>query len=432
LSLNPQTIEPPMSYLRRRQYRILIPIGIALCLSLAGDLTLYAVLPLYASNLGLSLATLGVLLSANRLIRLGSNPVVGWLSGHFRRRSLILTSLALGTLSTLLYVLADGFTVFLIGRILWGISWSMLYIGIYCIMFDITSLEDRGWGSGLVQTFYFAGLALNPLLGGFLSDWIGFANALLACTGLQGFGLVLAFLFLPETHPIEQQANPLIMITYKTIQQGVCTFWNTLTEKLSTIDRKSLAANYLYMLTLFIGDGIIMSTLTLYLTQRYGEAITLYRLTLPIASAGGILLALRAVVSTGVAPLAGFWSDRGGLHWLVSAWGTFFAILGCIILAIDGRFSLVLIGIILSAWGGGMLSTVLPVIVSSTTSPAKSGFAIGVLTTSGDLGCALAPLASYALLGSIGLSMQYLISAGLLLSGGIIILAILKQSNANR
>lgn len=419
-----------MSSLRCRQYRILIPIGIALSFSLAGDLTLYAILPFYASNLGLSLATLGVMLSANRLIRLGSNPIIGWLADHFTRRSLLLTSLGIGTFSTLLYVLADGFTVFLMGRVLWGISWSMLYIGIYCVMFDITSLEDRGWGSGLVQTFYFAGLAINPVLGGFLSDRLGFVNALLACAGLQCFGFLIAFLFLPETHPLEPHVRSFVKIKFSTIRQGLGKFWVKLSTKLSAINRINLAANYLYMLTLFIGDGIIMSTMTLYLTQRYGEAITLNRLILPIASAGGVLLAIRAVVSAGSAPLAGFWSDRGGLHWVVAAWGTFITIVGCLILAIDGDFRWILLGVILAALGGGMLTTVLPVIVSNSTNQAKNGFAIGILTTSGDFGCAVAPLISYALLARIGLPMQYLISAGLLVTGGIVIWMILQHGKA--
>ena len=50
--------------------------------------------------------------------------------------------------------------------------------------------------------------------------------------------------------------------------------------------------------------------------------------------------------------------------------------------------------------------------------------AIGVLMTSGDFGCAIAPLIGYTLLGSISLSQQYLISAGLLITGGIVILAV--------
>ena len=48
--------------LTRRQLRFLIPLGMAISLSLPGDQTLYAVLPTQASNIGISLSMVGVLL----------------------------------------------------------------------------------------------------------------------------------------------------------------------------------------------------------------------------------------------------------------------------------------------------------------------------------------------------------------------------------
>ncbi len=98
-------------------------------LSLAGDLTLYAVLPAYAASLAISLAAVGVLLSANRLVRLASNPLVGLLAGRVSRRRLFLSGLTTGIASPLLYILARDFVFFLLGRLLWGISWSMINIG---------------------------------------------------------------------------------------------------------------------------------------------------------------------------------------------------------------------------------------------------------------------------------------------------------------
>jgi MFS family permease len=191
-----------------------------------------------------------------------------------------------------------------------------------------------------------------------------------------------------------------------------------------------LSANYIYLLTLFIGDGIIMSTVTLYLKQRYGDMIGIGTLAVPVAAAGGILLALRAIVSACAAPLAGRWSDRRGMRWGVAGWGTLAAAAGCAFLAINGSIGLILVGISLASLGSGMLMAVLPAIVSSAAGGDQGGFAIGVLMTSGDFGCAIAPLIGYTLLGSISLSQQYLISAGLLITGGIVILATIRQSVA--
>lgn len=117
----------PPSLSQPKPWNTLAPAGLAMALSLAGDLTLYAVLPAYASSLGIGLATLGILLSANRIIRLISNPLVGYLADRFNRRTLVLIGLSLGVLSTLLYVVPHGFGAFFFGRILWGISW-LFYI----------------------------------------------------------------------------------------------------------------------------------------------------------------------------------------------------------------------------------------------------------------------------------------------------------------
>ena len=54
-------------------------LGNSTIFSLAGDLTLYATLPVNAGNLLLTLGQVGVILSANRFIRLLSNPITGYL-----------------------------------------------------------------------------------------------------------------------------------------------------------------------------------------------------------------------------------------------------------------------------------------------------------------------------------------------------------------
>ncbi len=80
-------------------------------------------------------------------------------------------------------------------------------------------------------------------------------------------------------------------------------------------------------------------------------------------------------------------------------------------------------GIVLASLGSGMLMAVLPVIVSSASKDQNNGLAVGILITSGDVGCAIAPLLSYAMLGTLSLSQLYLISAGLLFAAGLVIWA---------
>src|SRR5688572_29430002 len=73
-----------------------------LALALLGDLLLYAVLPLHAPSFGVSMAWVGVLLSANRVIRLFVYPFLPRIAATGLRRFTI-TGAALGAVSTLAF-----------------------------------------------------------------------------------------------------------------------------------------------------------------------------------------------------------------------------------------------------------------------------------------------------------------------------------------
>ena len=399
---------------RTKQWQVMLPLGIGMILALSGDLTLYAVLPAYASTRAFDLATVGLLLSANRLVRLGSNPLVGLLLSGSRRRGFVLAGFGFGALSTLLYIL-PGTGLFLAGRLLWGISWSLINIGSYCMLLDITDTQDRGKGSGILQGFYFAGLAVNPLLGGLLSDRLGFASALTACAALSAAGFLFAFLFLPETMPVNGRAKLTTGEVYKRLLGSI----GRSTAAARELARlPNLAANFLYLATHFVGDGILLSTLSLYLRIQYGEAVPLGHLVVPVATAGGALLALRAGVSAAAAPLAGKLSDRARSRWHGIGWGVALGAVGIFLIAMLNSPQALLGGVGLAAVGGAVVLTITPALVKEENPNHESGAIIGLLANSADLGMALAPLAAYALVESLPLQTIYLM-AGIALAAGL-------------
>lgn len=71
-----------MPFLTRRLAQLLLPLGTSLALSLTGDSTLYGVLPNQTAVVGISLAAVGAMLGANRLIR-----IPGKLPRYIPRRS---------------------------------------------------------------------------------------------------------------------------------------------------------------------------------------------------------------------------------------------------------------------------------------------------------------------------------------------------------
>ena len=95
-------------------------------ITLLGDSSLYVLLPIYAKEIGIPVAAVGVLLSINRFIRLGTNQFVSKLYSKIGSHRLFLVSVILAGITTFLYGLPVGFVIFLISRAVWGGCWSSM------------------------------------------------------------------------------------------------------------------------------------------------------------------------------------------------------------------------------------------------------------------------------------------------------------------
>jgi MFS family permease len=380
--------------------RILLPLGLAVALSLPGDQTLYAVLPTQTATVGISVGAVGVLLSANRLIRIPGNPLAGLLYDRLGRRRLFLFGLLLGTISTALYGAAHGFWPLLGGRLLWGVAWSLINVGGYTMMLDVSSDADRGRWIGLYQVSYLLGLFFSPMLGGFLSDTLGFQPALFVCAAITGMGFLVAFFTLPETRGTGERAE-------RDPDRGT----TSVKAMRRRLDRRILVAAYLYWVTFFAGSGVLMSTISLYLRQRFGEGVWLGGVALGVASLGGMMLALRSLLAMLAGPMAGYLSDRRGDRWPVVHGGVLLGAVGFLILACGTDLWLIVAGVALVALSSGALLAALAALVGDATTASRQGRAIGGLATAGDLGSASGPLLAYALIPVIDLRWVYLMCA---------------------
>ncbi len=168
----------------------------------------------------------------------------------------------------------------------------------------------------------------------------------------------------------------------------------------------------------------MLSTLSMYLQTRFGDGIPIGgpagRWIIPVASAAGALLALRAVVAALVAPLAGHLSDTvTGIgerpllnrRWQALAWGIFLGVAGLlVIIALRAPWAL-LAGVALAASGSAVIVTVAPPLVREINPAQETSAFLGLLATFADLGTALAPLVTYALLDRLPLEIIYSLAA---------------------
>jgi MFS family permease len=109
-----------------RGYSATIVAAASLGLVWLGDALIYVVLPLYPAVFGIETASLAILLSANRVIRILGYGWVSPLARRFGANTLTAAACAAAALSTLAYGLTTGFFLLFIARLVWGGAYGVI------------------------------------------------------------------------------------------------------------------------------------------------------------------------------------------------------------------------------------------------------------------------------------------------------------------
>lgn len=362
-------------------------VGATVGLCILGDSLLYSILPLEAQNLGIPLPLVGILLSANRLVRLISNT---WASAVFERmgpRGPFLGAVVLGVFSTALYGIAWGFFVFLLARILWGIAWSGLRQGGYQAVWTGAS-SVKGRLTGLLWGLVRLGSAVSVLAGGILYDRYGYDVTI-------GVVIAVTLLAIPVALPLRwpppaQLAG--VADDKSRLSQPVAKrrLWQSWATVLDTPDRRWLAvAGFMaYLLS-----GIVVSTTSLFLAQKVGDG-SMMALGLGVATVTGLLHGTRWITDLALGPLIGLVSDRMGQPTTAAllVLAQVAALTGAILLDVPAAIGCLLA--VLVCDGG------LHIVLSAAASGAATGtprpyLFVGAFTTMTDAGSAMGPLVAY-------------------------------------
>lgn len=265
-------------------------------LLIMGDSFLYSALPLSAASLQLSLFQVSLLLSANRWIRLVSNSVVARLQTRVPMRTLFWGASCLGLLSTAVFIRPYGFVLWLIGRLIWGLAWSVFRQSAYVLVWHRRA-STHGTSLGLWWGLVRMGSGLGVLIGGWLLDAFGFGQGMLGLTGLAVVGLALnPFLSWPESTASQPNAasrkQPFGWATWKSA--------------------KSISPVLRWLLSLAAGIRLCL-TLTVAITSLYLQS----RLEgnpggMELGVWAGIVLATHWMSQIGASVITGALSDRLG------------------------------------------------------------------------------------------------------------------------
>ncbi len=357
-----------------------ILVATAVALTLFGDSILYSVLPIHAESLGIPLVAVGVLLSINRWIRLITNPLAARVFQKYGAKIPLILSAITGVAVIFIYSQGRGLIIFLLARIIWGLSWSHLRLGNFLVVLG-KSDENLGLTMGSMNAIRRLGSTITVLFGGYLIDTAGYRSGMLIIA-------LAATLAVPTM--VKACLNIPANIGQTTPQKDD----NTKEENQISSDKIPPVICYF---TIFINSfiaGFVISSLSLILKQRIGPSLNLFGGSIGIATITGFLLALRYSSYSILSPISGA---------AVDLWGSFSTYTGITIIFIISLlvFSVIplplvtVIMVCIIFFTSTILETILNTAIAESTGGKKAPGQLSVYTSYQDFGAACGPLVGY-------------------------------------
>lgn len=384
--------------------------------AIMGDSLLYAILPLAARQLVLSPQQVGLLLSANRLIRLFSNSWLGAAFARFGPYRTFVISAILGVVTTALYGFEFGFLLFLAARIGWGVAWSGLRQGTFQSIWA-GDPADAGRLMGLKWGVVRGGSAISALIGGFLFDHFGFQTTVWIIAGLSAVAIPIAFgLSWPASaslkHDGEQQRSGSGSRTgnaesdqeSRRSDHEILGGW---IEALSDpLQRAVLLVGFFKLLL----NSILVATASVFLADRFDDFTGGFLLGLQVGALAGIVLGTRWFSDLFLGAAMGALADLVGRIRLTLVL-VFLLCLGLtLMLTVQNNLSFVaLLGILIVSTG---VNVVLDAYANQAALATRHPqMFVATYATASDLGSAVGPLFAFWLVASVGFATVYGIAA---------------------
>lgn len=127
------------------------------------------VMPQYLQTFGVAGQALGFIIASFALGQFLLSPLAGDLSDRFGRKKLIITGLVIFSASQLWFGVATHEWMLYVARFISGIGGAFLIPATMAFVADLTTIESRGKGMGLIGASMSLGFMIGPALGGFLA-----------------------------------------------------------------------------------------------------------------------------------------------------------------------------------------------------------------------------------------------------------------------
>jgi MFS family permease len=296
--------------------------GLVIAFGMIGDTLLYAVLPLYHEQFGVSLAMVGVLLSLNRWIRLLANSGVAAIGERIGPHALMIAAATGAAVSTTVYGLVEDAALQITARIVWGISYAALNLA--TLAYAVSDRSNAGKRVGASRAAIGMVQALSLVGGAWLALQLGPRSVFLIYGAMTLVALASALL-LPRLPP------------------------EPVTNKRFRLPIPHRLETWGFVMG-FSGDGVFLLTLAFLMK----DSIT----SMAPVLATALLLALRWLVEITTGPIGGRIGDRFGARRMSILNGALL-VTGFALIALDHE----VLGALVVVMTRGLFNTLIPVLV---------------------------------------------------------------------
>ena len=336
--------------------------------ALLGDALLYAVLPAYAESFGLTLPWVGVMLSANRIVRVFAYGAIAKLTHTLGVRQMCIAAAITATLSTALYGIVQGPTLMLAARILWGLTYATLVL--VCLSYAIEARERAGTRVGVSQAIQRTGPVFALFSGAWLVSYVGPNTVFLILAIPTALAIPLALTLPRDIKPKTKYSNPVSFTRPKPI-------------------------DVLFFLQGYGVDGVFAVSITLIFARDTSLSNAVM--------GGGALLAMRHFGEAIGAPLFGWIADRFGAPriFFIAAVLTMLGFIGVAV-------GYTVLGALVMLLFRGALASLGPAVIAQSLDASEDALGpLARMQTWRDIGASCGPLVTGVLLTVVSAEIQH-------------------------
>jgi DHA2 family multidrug resistance protein len=187
-------------------------------------------LPQIQGNLGATLSEAGWISTGYACANVVMIPLTAWLSDRFGRKQYLLFSLMGFTASSVLCGLSTSLLMLIIARILQGLCGGGLLAKAQSILFETFPRSEQPAAQAIFGIGVIAGPAIGPVLGGYLTDTLGWRWIFFINLPVGIFAVIMTMIFLPRDRREEADTSRVDWLGIGLLTVGLGCFQTMLEE----------------------------------------------------------------------------------------------------------------------------------------------------------------------------------------------------------